>query len=88
MKKIPTFIYSPEFLMAWNAILSQCLFDLIKLIIEHEDMKLIDIRVQINEMIKSTEVKYASLQEYKILTDKMNDNIASMESAITDLKRK
>lgn len=59
LKKIPTTVYSPEFLDSWNSILSKCSLALMALIAEYEEIKLTDI----SQMQSTLTKKFSSSSE-------------------------
>lgn len=88
LKKAPTMIYTPDFLTEWNQILSKCSSDLIKLIISHEDVKLVEIRNEIQVLQQTMDTKFAALEEYKNAIAKMETNLNKLETTIADTKKR
>lgn len=60
IKKLPTTMYSKDFLSKWNSILSQCSLELIQLIIQFEESKLLEIRSDIIKLQSSMDEKFSA----------------------------
>lgn len=88
LKKIPTTIYSTDFSREWNETLSKCSIDLIKLITRYEDVKLIEIKKEIETLQATMDTKFASLAEYKDLITKMDNNLKKTETSIEEIKKR
>lgn len=88
LKKLPTTIYSTDFSKEWNETLSKCSIDLIKLITRYEDVKLIEIKKEIETLQTTMDTKFASLAEYKDLITKMDNNLKKTETSIEETKKR
>lgn len=88
IKKIPTSTFSPEFITTWNSILSECSFELIQLIIQHEEIKLTDLEEKIKDLETTVANKYSSHTDYENLCEKMESNLSKLETIIANIKKK
>lgn len=61
---------------------------LIKLIIRYEDVKLLEIKNEIQVLQENMDTKFTSLAEYKDLVTKMEDNLKKIETSKEESKKK
>lgn len=86
IKKLPTTVFSEEFLTEWNGILTHCSTQLINLIIKYEEPKI----ALLSEEVKKAE---QDLQEYKDLNTfdeeykKLKNNVDKNEEWIASIKQ-
>ncbi|XP_073511436.1 formyl peptide receptor 2-like [Phyllobates terribilis] len=86
IKKIPTTIYSEEFVVNWNQLLSDCSLNLMRLIIKHEESKL-------SELQKEIEATHNKLEQYKInpdyqtYNDRIQQAVSRLETTIMTRKK-
>lgn len=86
IKKIPTTFYPGTFVQEWNAILSNCSFELMRLIVRYEQECLYKINSNIKDQ-KEAVNKFAHLPTFTDSENKLQRMIEELETQITQIKR-
>lgn len=87
LKKVPTFVYSEEFLIRWNDLLSDCSLKLIELIVQTEKMRLKEIEREILDM-KVEIQQQLEQQPYEEILTSIQDKVNKYEKDIAQVKTK
>ncbi|XP_069609164.1 uncharacterized protein [Ranitomeya imitator] len=85
IKKIPTTIYSQQFVDEWNMILSNCSTKLMQLIMKYEDIKLKNIQSEINDIKTSLEKK--DINKYNEELKNIKTSLLKSEDLIMSRKK-
>lgn len=87
LRKLPTTVFSPEFLKKWEEILLEASLSLMGLIIDEETAILKEQEVEM-ERIKGELKGFETMDTYQDLMKETKDRIEKMERAISDTKHR
>lgn len=87
LKKVPTFVYSEDFLSKWNELLSDCSLKIIELIVQAEKMRLIEIEKEIADL-KIEVQQHLEQKQYEDLVSSIQEKVNKYEKDIAQVKTK
>lgn len=87
LRKAPTTVYSQEFSIRWNEILTEASLKLIALIIEVEEEKLKQYEIEIDQIVSNLE-PLKTLQSFESTFKLVEDRLETLEKSILDLKHR
>lgn len=84
--KSPTFIYQGDFLEEWQNVLSRASLELIALIIKYEELKLVDLSVDISK-VKEKISSHETNENYTSTLDRVKQSIMKLEDDLLAFKK-